>query len=112
VFEGFGPVGETRAKDLAGRPVQTGATFPDGTSGSGLDGMRAFMRARGQREFVDNLCRQLLVYALGRSLLLSDEPLLADLRHNLSTRGYKFDTLVERIVVSRQFLTKRTTPSS
>ena len=50
--------------------------------------------------------------ALGRSLLLSDEPLLADMRNNLSMRGYKFDTLVERIVVSRQFLTKRTTPSS
>ena len=112
VFEGFGPVGETRTKDLAGRPVQTGATFPDGTSGSALDGLRAFMRARGQSEFVDNLCRQLLVYALGRSLQLSDEPLLAEMRSALPARGYKFDTLVQRIVVSRQFLMKRTTPRS
>jgi hypothetical protein len=109
VFEGFGPVGETRAKDLAGRPVQTGATFPDGTSGNGLEGLRAFMRARGQGEFVDNLCRQLLAYALGRSLQLSDEPLVADIRSALSARGYKFDTLVERIVSSRPFLMKRTT---
>jgi hypothetical protein len=112
VFEGFGPVGEVRAKDLAGRPVQTGATFPDGTSGSGLDGLRAFMRARGQSEFVDNLCRQLLVYSLGRSLQLSDEPLLAEMRSTLPARGYRFDTLVQRIVVSRQFLMKRTTPRS
>ena len=112
VFEGFGPVGETRTKDLAGRPVQTGATFPDGTSGSALDGLRAFMRARGQSEFVDNLCRQLLVYSLGRSLQLSDEPLLAEMRSALPARGYKFDTLVQRIVVSRQFLMKRTTPRS
>ena len=111
VFEGYGPVGETRAKDLAGRPVQTGATFPDGTSGTGLEGLRAFMRAKGQGEFVDNLCRKLLVYALGRSLLLSDEPLLADMRKNLSTQGYKFDGLVLDIVNSRQFLTKRTTPN-
>ncbi len=109
VFEGFGPVGETRAKDLAGRPVQTGATFPDGTSGNGLEGLRAFMRARGQGEFVDNLCRQLLAYALGRSLQLSDEPLVAEMRSALSARGYKFDTLVERIVSSRPFLMKRTT---
>jgi hypothetical protein len=70
------------------------------------------MRARGQAEFVDTLCRKLLVYALGRSLLPSDEPLMADMRRNLSTHGYKFETLVLTIVTSRQFLTKRTTPIS
>ena len=109
VFEGYGPVGETRNQDLAGRTVQTSATFPDGTSGTGLEGLRAFMRAKGQVEFVDNLSRELLVYALGRSLLLSDEPLLADMRKNLSTRGYKFGNLVQSIVISRQFLTRHTT---
>jgi hypothetical protein len=111
-FEGYGPVGETRDLDLAGRRVETGATFPDGSSGSGLDGLRAFMRARGQGQFVDNLCRELLVYALGRSPLRSDEPLLADMRKHLTTGGYKFGLLVQDIVTSRQFLTKRTTLSS
>jgi hypothetical protein len=112
VFEGYGPVGETRDRDLAGRRVDTSATFPDGSSGSGLDGLRAFMRARGQAEFVDNLCREFLVYALGRSLLRSDEPLLAEMRKDLSTGDYKFGHLVQDIVTSRQFLTKRVTPSS
>ena len=112
VFEGYGPIGETRSQDLAGRRVDTAAAFPNGMSGSGLEGLRAFMRARGQAEFVDTLCRKLLVYALGRSLLPSDEPLMADMRRNLSTHGYKFETLVLTIVTSRQFLTKRTTPIS
>jgi hypothetical protein len=112
VFEGYGPIGETRDLDLAGRRVETGASFPDGSSGSGLDGLRAYMRARGQGQFVDNLCRELLVYALGRSLLRSDEPLLADMRKHLSAGGYKFGLLVQDIVTSRQFSTKRTTPSS
>jgi hypothetical protein len=112
VFEGYGPVGETRTQDLAGRPAQIDATFPDGTAGSGLEGLRAFMRAKGQSKFVDNLCRELLVYGLGRSLLLSDEPLLADMRKNLSTRGFKFGNLVQSIVTSRQFLTKHSTPGS
>jgi len=111
-FEGYGPVGETRDRDLAGRPVETGATFPDGSSGSGLDGLRVFMRARGQGQFVDNLCRELLVYALGRSPLRSDEPLLSDMRKHLSTGGYKFGLLVQDIVTSRQFLMKRATASS
>jgi mono/diheme cytochrome c family protein len=111
-FEGYGPVGETRNLDLAGRRVETSASFPDGSSGSGLEGLRAFMRARGQGQFVDNLCRELLVYALGRSPQRSDEPLLADMRKHLTTGGYKFGLLVQDIVSSRQFLTKRTTPSS
>ena len=67
------------------------------------------MRARGQAEFVDNLCREILVYALGRSLLRSDEPLLAEMRKNLTSGGYKFGSLVQDIVTSRQFLMKRTT---
>jgi hypothetical protein len=67
------------------------------------------MRARGQNQFVDNLCRELLVYALGRSLLRSDEPLVADMRKHLSAGGFKFGLLVQDIVTSRQFLMKRTT---
>jgi hypothetical protein len=111
-FEGYGPVGEIRSRDLAGRNVETAATFPNGTSGSGLEGLRAFMRARGQTEFVDTLCRELLVYALGRSLLRSDEPLIAEMRKNLSSSDYQFGRLVQDIVSSRQFLMKRGTPTS
>jgi len=111
-FEGYGPVGETRDRDLAGRRVETGASFPDGSSGAGLDGLRAFMHARGQGEFVDTLCRELLVYSLSRSLLRSDEPLLAEMRKHLAANDYKFGSLVQDIVTSRQFLTKRATPSS
>ena len=106
-FEGYGPVGETRDRDLAGRAVETTATFPDGSSGAGLDGLRAFMRARGQAEFVDTLCRELIVYALGRSLLRSDEPLVAGMRKDLAAHDYRFGSLVQDIVVSRQFLAKR-----
>jgi mono/diheme cytochrome c family protein len=109
-FEGYGPVGETRDRDLAGRAVETTATFPDGSAGAGLDGLRAFMRARGQSEFVDTLCRELLVYALGRSLQRSDDPLLADMRRNLAAHDYAFGSLVQDIVTSRQFLNRRAAP--
>ena len=39
VFEGFGPIGERRDKDLGGKPVATAATFPDGKERTGLDGL-------------------------------------------------------------------------
>jgi hypothetical protein len=70
------------------------------------------MRSRGQAEFVDNLCRELLVYALGRSLLRSDEPLLAAMRNDLTAGDYAFGHLIQDIVTSRQFLTRRVTPAA
>jgi hypothetical protein len=107
VFEGFGPVGDVRTKDLAGRPVETSAVFPDGSEGSGLAGLRTYFHARVQDEFLDNLGRKLMVYALGRSLQPSDDFALAAMHQKLSAHGYRFGDMVEAIVTSRQFLTKR-----
>ena len=73
VFEGFGPVGERRDKDLAGRPIDARATFPGGSEGAGLAGLRKYIRDHRQNDFVDNLCGKLLAYGLGRSLILSDD---------------------------------------
>ncbi len=107
VFEGFGPIGERRTTDLGGRPVETSATFPDGTDRDGLEGLRAYLREERQGDFVDNLCRKLFSYALGRSLLLSDRKALEEMRRRLSADGYAFSSLVESIVTSPQFLNKR-----
>jgi len=104
VFEGYGPVGERRTNDLGGRPVETKAPFPGGGEGTGLDGLRTYIREHRQADFVDNLCRKLLSYALGRSLLPSDDPLIVEMRAKLATDGYRFNILVEKIVTSPQFL--------
>ena len=45
-FEGFGPVGESRERDLGGRTVDTRATFPGGVEGNGLAGLRAYLEKR------------------------------------------------------------------
>jgi hypothetical protein len=107
VFEGFGPVGERRTKDLGGRPVETVAIFPDGRERNGLEGLREYLREKRQDGFVDNLCKKLFSYALGRSLLLSDKQALEVMRTRLAADGYVFGSLVESIVTSRQFLNKR-----
>ena len=43
VFEGYGPIGERRDRDLGGRPVDAKATFPDGSEGTGLGGLRRYL---------------------------------------------------------------------
>ena len=107
VFEGYGPVGERRVNDLGGRPVDIHATFPGGGEGTGLDGLRHYLREHRQDEFLDNLCRKLLAYALGRSLVLSDDVLVHEMRAKLAANHYRFSSLVESIVTSPQFLNQR-----
>jgi hypothetical protein len=106
-FEGYGPVGELRDVDLGGRRVDTRATFPGGVEGAGVDGLRTYIRERRRGEFVDNLCRKLLSYALGRSLLPSDQETLDAMRTRLAADGYRFGSMVEVIVTSPQFRNKR-----
>lgn len=106
-FEGYGPIGEQRTKDLAGRTVDDRADFPGGKRGQGIDGLIEYIRANREKDFVNNLCRKMLAYALGRGLQLSDEPLLEDLRSGFTAGGHRFSGLIESIVVSPQFLRQR-----
>ena len=106
-FEGYGPIGEARLKDLAGHPVDTRAAFPGGGEGTGVEGLRGYLESRRRADFHDNLARKLLVYALGRSLLPSDDETLASLKARLAAEGGRFGSLVEGIVTSPQFRNKR-----
>jgi hypothetical protein len=72
-----------------------------------VEGLRKFIRERRQNDFVDNLSGELVAYALGRSLIPSDELLVRELRDKLAANGHRFDSLIEGIVTSKQFLTKR-----
>ena len=111
-FEGYGPVGERRTKDLAGRAVDVRATFPGGDQGTGLDGLQTYIRAHREKDFLNNLSEKMLVYALGRSPMLSDEPLLEAMQTKLVTSGYKMSALIETIVTSPQFLNRRNPESA
>jgi hypothetical protein len=106
-FEGFGPVGEARSKDLGGRPVDTRAAFPGGGEGVGVEGLRTYLQTSRRAEFVDNLCRKLLAYALGRTLIPSDDETVEAMRARLAADGGRFGALVESIVTSPQFRNKR-----
>jgi Protein of unknown function (DUF1592)/Protein of unknown function (DUF1588)/Protein of unknown function (DUF1587)/Protein of unknown function (DUF1595)/Protein of unknown function (DUF1585) len=106
-FEGYGPVGDNRTKDLAGRLVDAMATFPGGSQGSGFEGVRDYIREHRQGEYLENISRKLLAYSLSRSLQLSDEITIDQMKTNLAAAGNRFGSLVETIVTSPQFLNKR-----
>lgn len=106
-FEGYGPVGETRTLDLGGRAVDTRATFPRGGEGSGAEGLRSYLENQRREEFLANLCRKLLAYALGRSLIPSDDATLENMRAKMDADGGRFGTLIKAVVTSPQFRNKR-----
>ena len=106
-FEGYGPVGEARTKDLADRPVDINAVFPGGSQGAGIEGVQTFIRQHRQADFVDSISRKMLAYALNRSLQLSDEAVIERMKTTLAAKEYRIDSLVETIVTSPQFLNKR-----
>ncbi len=106
-FEGYGPVGDMRTKDLAGRLIDTDVTYPGGTTGSGVSGLQAFIHEHRQSDFVANISRKLLSYALNRSLQLSDEPVVERMQARAAADGYRAASLIETIVTSSQFLNQR-----
>jgi hypothetical protein len=106
-MEGYGPVGEARSKDIAGRAIDSSATFPGGYQTSGFRGVQAYIKEKRQKDYLENISRKLLSYSLSRTLQLSDEPVVEKMQAQMAANGDRFSSLVETIVSSQQFLNKR-----
>jgi len=106
-MEGFDPIGRLRSKDLAGRPVDNIVHLDNGQKARGVAEFADFLESKRRGDFVKTLCRKLLGYALGRSLLLSDQPLLEKMESTLHKDGYKMGEVFEIVVLSQQFRTQR-----
>jgi hypothetical protein len=99
----YDAVGRFREKDNGGRPLDAQAILPDGAEVEGLAELRAYLVETRREALLDQFCRKLLGYALGRETQLSDQPLLAKMRRRLAENDYRFSAAVEVIVQSRQF---------
>ncbi len=95
-LEGFDAIGRKRA-------ANSEAKLTDGTTFTGLDGLRSYLLETRREDFVRQFCRKLLGFALGRGVLLSDKVLLDDILAKLAANNYRVSTAVELIVQSRQF---------
>jgi hypothetical protein len=102
-LEEFDAIGRRREKDLGDRSIDTRVKTIDGAEFKGLEGLRGYLLTARRDAFLRQFCRKLLGYALGRSVQLSDEPLLAQMQSELKARDYAFSAALETIVRSRQF---------
>ena len=102
-LEGFDAIGRARSKDTAGLAIDTKAKLPDGTQLEGLDSLRSYLVNTRRDDFLRQFCRKLLGYALGRSVQLSDKPLLDTMLTQLKVNDHRVGSAIELIVRSPQF---------
>lgn len=102
-LEGFDAIGRARTKDTAGLDIDTQAKLPDGTTLSGLDGLRNYLLTARREAFLRQFCRKLVGYALGRAVQLSDKPLIDSMIARLTAGDSHVGDAVELIVRSPQF---------
>lgn len=102
-LENFDAIGRYREKDTQGSTIVTDAVLVDGTELDGYRDLRQYLAGDRRAAFVRQFCRKLLGYSLGRSVRLSDEPLLATMEQNLAQHDYRISAALETIVLSRQF---------
>jgi mono/diheme cytochrome c family protein len=103
-FERYDSIGRVREKYPDGKPVDDRSVTLDQTAIRGVDGLLAYLRKQDEL-VLKNLSHKLLGYALGRTVLVSDQPLI----ERLSKLGADatFVQLATEIVTSRQFMNRR-----
>jgi hypothetical protein len=106
-MEGFDALGRSRTQDSAGRSIDNRAELPGGQSARGIPELIRYLDQQRREEFVHTLCHKFLGYALGRSVRLSDEPLLDEMAQALKQNDYRFSVLFETVVRSPQFRLQR-----
>ena len=102
-LEGYDAIGGLRDKDLAGRPIDAKARLMSGAEFDGLAGLRRYLMETRRDSFHRQFCRKLLGYALGRSVQLSDHPLLDRLTARLASPEAKIGDAIDAVVLSPQF---------
>lgn len=105
-LENFDPIGRWRTENYAGQPVDSLGEFADGVKIEGFPGLRDYLMERSDK-FVEGFCSKMLAYFLGRSLALTDRPLIAEMVDAMKENGYRPSIALSMIVTSPQFTMRR-----
>jgi hypothetical protein len=102
-MEGYDAIGRSRVQDALGNAIDTATRLPDGTQVSGMNELRTYLLKTRSEDFARQFNRKLLGYALGRSIQLSDEPVLDTIRERQINSGDKIADTIVQIVLSPPF---------
>jgi hypothetical protein len=99
-LEHYDSVGRWREQYPDGKPIDDSGTLADNTEIAGVSGLMDYLKAN-QEQVYRTLSSRLMGYALGRTILASDQPLLDE----MAAAGSRatFAELVSKVVTSPQF---------
>jgi hypothetical protein len=103
-LERYDSVGRWRDKYADGKPIHDSGTLADQTSIAGVDGLLAYLEKQ-EPQVLRTMSQKLLGYALGRTIIASDQPLI----ERLTKEGgdATLSKLIAEIAKSRQFRYRR-----
>jgi len=104
-LENYDAIGRWRMKD-GNFSVDASGTLPDGKTFSSPKEMRAILTSQ-LPQFSRTLIEKMMTYALGRGLKNYDRRTVENIQRTLSADGYRFQTLIEQIVASLPFQSRR-----
>jgi hypothetical protein len=103
-LEHYDSTGRWRDRYADGKPIEDAAALPDKTEIKGVDGLLKYLQSK-EPQVRKNLCYKLVGYALGRTVLASDQLLIE--RMSRAGGDATFAQLAAEIAVSNQFRNRR-----
>src|SRR5581483_4495034 len=104
-LENFDPIGAWRAR-IGNQPVDASGVLPDGEKFEGPAQLKKVLLGR-KEEFIRNLTRKMLAFALGRGLEYYDTPAVNRITKALASHDYRSSVLISQIVQSFPFEYRR-----
>jgi hypothetical protein len=104
-LENYDAIGRWRTMD-GNFPVDSSGTLPGGKTFSSPAEMRALLTAQ-MPQFSRTVIEKMLTYALGRGLKPFDRTTVDNISRSLGADGYRFQTLIQLIVDSLPFQSRR-----
>ncbi|GDY12788.1 hypothetical protein LBMAG53_16660 [Planctomycetota bacterium] len=102
-LEPFDALGRLRQVDGAKRPIDAKTTLPDGTAIDGINGLRDYLAGPRRADVLKTFARKLLGYALGRSVIVSDQALIEEMTRLMLAKDGKVSDAILALVRSDQF---------
>ena len=103
-LEGFDAVGRPRTKYADGKAIDVTGELADNKTIAGTEGLLRYLQSQ-DKQVMTTLSRKMVGYALGRTILASDRPLVAEMA--AAGGSASFSDLAAKIVTSRQFRSRR-----
>jgi hypothetical protein len=100
-LENFDPIGRWRDK-TSGEPIDASGELPNGDKFAGPKELKDVLLKR-KDEFVRNLSRKMLGYAMGRGLGTLEQCVVKDACDALAADDYRPSAMIEQIVMSKAF---------